>query len=198
MICLKAGFQQDCESYDKCTLSNPWPPVAAELMTESGLDVTQEQVHDTSSASEWNDARSLSCPKIRVLSKQLSFVSPESNPSIPVSCSPVPICHKDDALAPEDTDRARLEKRASKRRKREEAPSIHAGELRNAQLKAEKKRIWKLVRSEDYERIHSFVNWRFRMYRASYPNNHEHSEDHIRTELNNSLIRQTRVRVVVR
>ena len=44
--------------------------------------------------------------------------------------------------------------------------------------------IWQLVRSVDYEQIHSFVNSKFRLYRASYLNIHGQSEDHFRTEFN--------------
>ena len=44
--------------------------------------------------------------------------------------------------------------------------------------------IWQLVRSVDYEQIHSFVNSKFRLYRASYLDIHGQSEDHFRKEFN--------------
>ena len=37
MYSRKAGFQQKWRSGDNCTLSNPWPTVAAKLVTESRL-----------------------------------------------------------------------------------------------------------------------------------------------------------------
>ena len=184
MCSLKAALKQVTGSDGEGTLSNPGPTVVAELMTESGLDVTEEQVREVYSASEWNDGRSFTWPEIRELGEQLGYVSPESNPSVPAPSDPVPDCPDDDALAPEDPDRAEPEERTSKRGRRGEVPHSHAGELEEPQLKAEANHIWQFVRSEEYVKIHPSVNWKFRLYRESYPNNHQHSEERIRTDFN--------------
>ena len=65
----------------------------------------------------------------------------------------------------------------------EEAVGL-ARDVESPILNAGNECIWQLVRSDDYEQIHSSVNSRFRLYRASFLNIHGESEDHFQTEFN--------------